>query len=74
MLNNNVGVDSVAGVFCSVENALTLKLKINSVHIAFLFRYNKMSRNIRDLAQKIRDLDEKDGFRAQSTHRLLEKL
>lgn len=37
-------------------------------------RYNKLSRNIRDLAQKIRDLDEKDGFRAQSTHRLLEKL
>ncbi|XP_042353558.1 U3 small nucleolar ribonucleoprotein protein IMP3 [Plectropomus leopardus] len=37
-------------------------------------KYNKLSRNIRDLAQKIRDLDEKDGFRAQSTHRLLEKL
>lgn len=38
------------------------------------FRYNKLSRNIRELAQKIRDLDEKDGFRAQSTHRFLEKL
>ncbi|CAF97567.1 unnamed protein product, partial [Tetraodon nigroviridis] len=37
-------------------------------------KYNKLSRNIRDLAQKVRDLDEKDGFRAQSTHRLLEKL
>uniref|UniRef100_A0A7N6ABW3 Small ribosomal subunit protein uS4 N-terminal domain-containing protein n=1 Tax=Anabas testudineus TaxID=64144 RepID=A0A7N6ABW3_ANATE len=37
-------------------------------------KYNKLSRNIRDLAQKIRDLDEKDGFRGQSTHRLLEKL
>lgn len=37
-------------------------------------RYNKLSRNIRDLAQKIRDLDDKDGFRAQSSHRLLEKL
>ncbi|KAG7227147.1 hypothetical protein INR49_013945 [Caranx melampygus] len=37
-------------------------------------KYNKLSRNIRDLAQKIRDLDEKDGFRAQTTHRLLEKL
>lgn len=37
-------------------------------------KYNKLSRNIRDLAQKIRDLDEKDGFRAQSTHKLLEKL
>lgn len=37
-------------------------------------KYNKLSRNIRDLAQKIRDLDEKDGFRAQSTHHMLEKL
>ncbi|XP_029931196.1 U3 small nucleolar ribonucleoprotein IMP3 [Myripristis murdjan] len=37
-------------------------------------KYNKLSRNIRDLAQKIRDLDEKDGFRAQSSHQLLEKL
>uniref|UniRef100_A0A8C5G093 Small ribosomal subunit protein uS4 N-terminal domain-containing protein n=1 Tax=Gouania willdenowi TaxID=441366 RepID=A0A8C5G093_GOUWI len=37
-------------------------------------KYNKLSRNIRDVAQKILDLDEKDGFRAQSTHRLLEKL
>ncbi|XP_072297328.1 U3 small nucleolar ribonucleoprotein protein IMP3 [Eucyclogobius newberryi] len=37
-------------------------------------KYNKLSRNIRDLTQKIRDLDEKDGFRAQSTHKLLEKL
>ncbi|KAK9538949.1 hypothetical protein VZT92_004088 [Zoarces viviparus] len=37
-------------------------------------KYNKLSRNIRDLAKKIRDLDEKDGFRAQSTHQLLEKL
>uniref|UniRef100_A0A1A8ETA3 U3 small nucleolar ribonucleoprotein protein IMP3 n=1 Tax=Nothobranchius korthausae TaxID=1143690 RepID=A0A1A8ETA3_9TELE len=37
-------------------------------------KYNKLSRSIRTLAQKIRDLDEKDGFRAQSTHHLLEKL
>ncbi|KAL4608130.1 U3 small nucleolar ribonucleoprotein IMP3 [Arapaima gigas] len=37
-------------------------------------KYNKLSRNVRDLAQKIRDLDEKDGFRAQATALLLEKL
>ncbi|XP_030061809.1 U3 small nucleolar ribonucleoprotein IMP3 [Microcaecilia unicolor] len=37
-------------------------------------KYNKLSRNIRELAQKIRDLDEKDPFRVQSTARLLEKL
>uniref|UniRef100_A0AAZ3NYD3 Small ribosomal subunit protein uS4 N-terminal domain-containing protein n=1 Tax=Oncorhynchus tshawytscha TaxID=74940 RepID=A0AAZ3NYD3_ONCTS len=37
-------------------------------------KYNKLSRNIRELAQKIRDLDEKDGFRAHSTGQLLEKL
>ncbi|MBN3322822.1 IMP3 protein, partial [Atractosteus spatula] len=36
--------------------------------------YNKLSREIRQLAQKIRDLNEKDGFRAQNTARLLEKL
>ncbi|KAM3933773.1 U3 small nucleolar ribonucleoprotein IMP3 [Leptodactylus fuscus] len=36
--------------------------------------YNKLSRNVRDLALKIKDLDEKDPFRAQSTARLLEKL
>eukprot|EP00079_Xenopus_tropicalis_P034707 XP_017948478.1 PREDICTED: U3 small nucleolar ribonucleoprotein protein IMP3 isoform X1 [Xenopus tropicalis] len=36
--------------------------------------YNKLSRNIRELAQKIRDLDEKDKFRVQSTAKLLEKL
>lgn len=45
-------------------------------HCLFLtsLRYNKLSRNIRDLAKKIRDLDEKDGFRGQCTHQLLEKL
>ncbi|XP_069087173.1 U3 small nucleolar ribonucleoprotein protein IMP3 isoform X1 [Pleurodeles waltl] len=37
-------------------------------------KYNKLSRNVRELAQKIRDLDEKDAFRVQSTTRLLEKL
>ncbi|KAI5612548.1 U3 small nucleolar ribonucleoprotein IMP3 [Silurus asotus] len=37
-------------------------------------KYNKLSRSIRELAQKIHDLDEKDGFRAQSTAQLLEKL
>lgn len=33
-----------------------------------------MSRSIRELARRIRDLDEKDGFRARSTAQLLEKL
>ncbi|XP_069827420.1 U3 small nucleolar ribonucleoprotein protein IMP3 [Dendropsophus ebraccatus] len=36
--------------------------------------YNKLSRSVRELAHKIKDLDEKDAFRAQSTSRLLEKL
>lgn len=46
------------------------------LRVCFLLclRYNKLSRHIRELVQKIRDLDEKDGFRAQSTHHLLEKL
>ncbi|KAM4640906.1 U3 small nucleolar ribonucleoprotein IMP3 isoform 1-T1 [Discoglossus pictus] len=37
-------------------------------------KYNKLSRNVREVAQKIRDLDEKDPFRVQSTAKLLEKL
>ncbi|XP_072367809.1 U3 small nucleolar ribonucleoprotein protein IMP3 isoform X2 [Scyliorhinus torazame] len=37
-------------------------------------RYNKLSRAVRELARKIRDLDEKDSFRTKSTSRLLEKL
>uniref|UniRef100_A0A4W3H015 U3 small nucleolar ribonucleoprotein protein IMP3 n=1 Tax=Callorhinchus milii TaxID=7868 RepID=A0A4W3H015_CALMI len=37
-------------------------------------RYNKLSREVRELACKIRDLNEKDAFRAQCTSRLLEKL
>ncbi|KAM8930892.1 U3 small nucleolar ribonucleoprotein IMP3 isoform 2-T2 [Pelodytes ibericus] len=37
-------------------------------------KYNKLSRNVRELAQKIRDLDEKHSFRVQSTAKLLEKL
>ncbi|KPP60639.1 U3 small nucleolar ribonucleoprotein IMP3-like [Scleropages formosus] len=37
-------------------------------------KYNKLSRSVRELAQKIRDLDEKDGFRTQATALLLEKL
>ncbi|KAM4044714.1 U3 small nucleolar ribonucleoprotein IMP3 [Anomaloglossus baeobatrachus] len=36
--------------------------------------YNKLSRAVRELAHRIKDLDEKDAFRAQSTARLLEKL
>ncbi|XP_040277862.1 U3 small nucleolar ribonucleoprotein protein IMP3 [Bufo bufo] len=36
--------------------------------------YNKLSRSVRELAHKIKDLEEKDAFRAQSTGRLLEKL
>ncbi|KAM5179516.1 U3 small nucleolar ribonucleoprotein IMP3 [Mantella aurantiaca] len=36
--------------------------------------YNKLSRHVRELAHKIKDLDEKDPFRAQSTSKLLEKL
>ncbi|XP_067846904.1 U3 small nucleolar ribonucleoprotein protein IMP3 [Heptranchias perlo] len=37
-------------------------------------KYNKLSREVRELARKIRDLNEKDSFRAKSTRRLLEKL
>ena len=39
-----------------------------------LFRYNKMSRDIRELVRKIKELDPKDPFRMESTSTLLEKL
>ena len=37
-------------------------------------RYNKLSRQIREIARKIRDLDPKDPFREISTKEFLEKL
>ncbi|KAK1165041.1 U3 small nucleolar ribonucleoprotein IMP3 [Huso huso] len=37
-------------------------------------KYNKLSRSVRELARKIRDLGEKDGFRAKCTSQLLNKL
>ncbi|XP_033727588.1 U3 small nucleolar ribonucleoprotein protein IMP3-like [Pecten maximus] len=37
-------------------------------------KYNKMSREIRELARKIKELDVKDPFRAEATSQLLEKL
>lgn len=38
------------------------------------FRYNKMSREIRTLAEKIKTLDPKDPFRNEKGAQLLEKL
>ncbi len=40
----------------------------------FFFRYNKMSREVRELAKKIRDLDVKDPFRARAMSQLLDRL
>jgi hypothetical protein len=37
-------------------------------------RYNKMSREIRDLSNKIKELDPKDPFRTEATQTLLDKL
>ncbi|RZF35848.1 hypothetical protein LSTR_LSTR014178 [Laodelphax striatellus] len=37
-------------------------------------KYNKLSREVRDLARKIRDLDSKDPFRTEASAKLLEKL
>ncbi|KAG4071489.1 hypothetical protein HA402_011643 [Bradysia odoriphaga] len=37
-------------------------------------KYNKLSRNIRELAEKISALDAKDPFRTESSGQLLEKL
>ncbi|XP_029649079.1 U3 small nucleolar ribonucleoprotein protein IMP3 [Octopus sinensis] len=37
-------------------------------------KYKGLSRDIRELARKIKELDPKDGYRAEATSRLLEKL
>lgn len=36
--------------------------------------YNKLSREIREIARKIKDLNPKDSFRSEATSQLLEKL
>jgi U3 small nucleolar ribonucleoprotein protein IMP3 len=37
-------------------------------------KYNKLSRHVRELARKIKDLDQKDPFRTETSAQLLEKL
>jgi len=37
-------------------------------------RYNRLARHIRELAKKIKDLDQNDPFRTEATAQLLEKL
>jgi len=37
-------------------------------------RYNRLARHIRELAKKIKDLDQNDLFRTEATAQLLEKL
>lgn len=63
-------------ILCFVERKGRIKyfgVKIKGFHSCFN-RYNKLSREVRELARKIRDLDVKDSFRAKSTSQLLEKL
>lgn len=83
--NHNVGVETAAAFIYFIHSGTRIGLswhaawilcvfKSNRVYVALWFRYNKLSRNVRDLARKMRDLDEKDGFRAQCTQRMLDKL
>jgi len=37
-------------------------------------KYNKLSRHVRELARKVKELDVKDPFRGEATSQLLEKL
>lgn len=39
-----------------------------------IFRYNKLSREVRELANKIKDLDANNEFRTEASAQLLEKL
>lgn len=38
------------------------------------FRYNRLSHNIRELARKIKEVDQKHPFRTEKSAQLLEKL
>lgn len=49
-------------------------LVVNLKSFIFLFRYNKLSREVRTLCRKIRDLDPNDPFRVHCTNDLVEKL
>lgn len=42
--------------------------------MSFTFRYNKLARNIRELARKIKEVDSEHPFRTKSSAQLLEKL
>lgn len=42
--------------------------------LCLCYRYNKLSREIRDLANKIKELDASSEFRTESSAQLLEKL
>lgn len=46
----------------------------NLIELASSSRYNKLSRNIREIAEKISALDPKEPFRTESSAQLLEKL
>lgn len=43
-------------------------------NLLFAYRYNKLSREIRTLSEKIKALDPKDPFRNERGAQLLEKL
>ncbi|XP_025114226.1 U3 small nucleolar ribonucleoprotein protein IMP3-like [Pomacea canaliculata] len=58
------------------DNLFRLKL-MRKFHIQKredLSKYNKLTKNILDLAKKIKEMDSKDPFRASATAQLLEKL
>jgi U3 small nucleolar ribonucleoprotein protein IMP3 len=50
-----------------------LKLK-NVLNFIIFYRYNKLSKEVRDIAKKIKDLDNESLFRAEQSAALLEKL
>ena len=53
---------------------ITNSLKFNFIYLFQIDRYNKLSREIREIADKIKELDPKDPFRIESSSTLLEKL
>ena len=57
------------------QHAKSYKVFLQVNHeMYFYFRYNKLSRQIRELARKVKDLDVKDPFRLEASNSILEKL
>lgn len=57
-----------------IKFTIVLARKNATVYSFNVHRYNKMSREVRELATKIKELDPKDPYRVEASAKLMEKL